>query len=339
MRNLALPTLLLLLLIGAAALPAQDAVFSQFYAAPLRLNPALAGVGSAPRVTLNYRSQHTTYPSAFVTMAAGYEQPIEGTNSTIGLRLATDRQLEGTYTNTDLAAIYVYEVRLSRSGAYARLGLSAGTFGSRLDYDRLVFGDIIDPLNGADGQTREALASTTKTDFDFGAGVLFYMGNAYGGVAVEHLNRPNESLIELNENLYAGRPQRLTIHGGAQYSVSQFGNPRNPVYVAPNFLFVGQAEFKQLNLGSYFGYGDYALGVWYRHAFENPDGFIGAVSFRKDVVRIGISYDAVYSGIRTLPGGVGSTLEVSLGIDFGDSKKLQQRRWRDRFNDCLGMFR
>ena len=323
----------------ATALPAQDAVFSQFYAAPLRLNPALAGVSSAPRVTLNYRSQHTTYPSAFVTMAAGYEQPIEGTNSTIGLRLATDRQLEGIYTNTDLAAIYVYEVRLTRSGAYARLGLSAGTFGSRLDYDRLVFGDILDPNVGANGQTQEALASTSKTDFDFGAGVLFYAGKAYAGVAVEHLNRPNESLIELNENLYAGRPQRLTVHGGAQYPISQLGDPRNPVYVAPNFLFVNQAEFKQLNLGTYFGYGSYALGVWYRHAFENPDGFIAAINFRRDVLRIGFSYDAVYSGIRTLPGGVGPTMEVSLGIDFGDSRKLQQRRWRDRFNDCLGMFR
>ncbi|MEL7160766.1 MAG: type IX secretion system membrane protein PorP/SprF, partial [Bacteroidota bacterium] len=42
-------------------LQAQDPMFSQFYAAPLRLNPALAGVSTAPRVALNYRTQHTSF--------------------------------------------------------------------------------------------------------------------------------------------------------------------------------------------------------------------------------------------------------------------------------------
>ena len=36
---------------------AQDATFSQFYANPTYLNPALAGSGICPRVSLNYRNQ------------------------------------------------------------------------------------------------------------------------------------------------------------------------------------------------------------------------------------------------------------------------------------------
>lgn len=329
----------LLLLAGlAGTATAQDAVFSQFYAAPLRLNPAFAGVSSAPRITLNYRSQHTSYPSAFTTFAASYEQPIEETPSSIGLRIMNDRQLEGLYRNIEAALIYSYDVQITRE-FHARIGFSAGLLTSRLDFDGLIFGDILDPRNGATGVTEEQLAAVSKTAADFGVGVLFYAQNLYGGFSVEHLNRPDEILVELDNNLYAGRPQRFSAHAGAQIDVKRYSNRRRPAYITPNILFTNQAAFKQLNLGAYFGYGIVAFGGWYRHAFENPDGFIAALSFRQDILRVGFSYDSVISGLRSVPGGLGATYEVSLAIDFGDSRELQARRYRDRFNDCLGMFR
>ena len=37
---------------------AQDPEFTQFYANPLYLNPALTGVERCPRVILNYRNQY-----------------------------------------------------------------------------------------------------------------------------------------------------------------------------------------------------------------------------------------------------------------------------------------
>ena len=51
-------------------------MFSQFYASPMQLNPAFAGVSAAPRVTANYRSQHTSYPSAYQTLAVSLELPL-----------------------------------------------------------------------------------------------------------------------------------------------------------------------------------------------------------------------------------------------------------------------
>ena len=36
---------------------AQDPLFTQFYANPLYLNPALAGAARCPRINLNYRNQ------------------------------------------------------------------------------------------------------------------------------------------------------------------------------------------------------------------------------------------------------------------------------------------
>lgn len=321
-----------------SGLSAQDPVFSQFYAAPLRLNPALAGVSTAPRLALNYRAQHTAYPSAFTTIAASYEQPIEGSPSSIGLRLMSDRQLEGAYKNSEIAVVYSYDVRVNEY-INARLGLAGGIISTSLDFNTLTFGDVLDPTIGADGATMEALAASSKTSADFGAGIVLYGKNYYGGVSFDHLNRPDESLIELNTNLYAGRPQRFTVTGGAQFKIKRFSNRRRPSYITPNFLYASQAKFRQLNLGAYFGYGPVAVGGWYRHAFENADGLIAAIRFRKDVLQIGLSYDAVTSALRSVPGGLGATYEVSVTIDMAGSKELQRRRKADRYNDCFGMFR
>jgi len=332
--------LTLFLLAVLSALNAQDAVFSQFYASPLRLNPAFAGIGTAPRLVLNYRAQHTTYPSAFTTVAASYDQPITGTPSGIGLRMMSDNQLEGAYKNTEVALVYSYDVMINRD-VHARLGLAAGILSTALDFNSLTFGDVLDPVQGGGGGgiTEEVLVGASKTSADFGAGVMFSAFNYYGGFSFEHLNRPDESLLELNSNLYAGRPTKITLTAGAQFNVKRYSNRRRPAYVTPNLLYTSQAGLRQLSLGTYLGYGPLAIGGWYRHAFENADGFIAAVSFRQDILRIGFSYDAVVSDLRNVPGGLGSTLEASVIIDFGNSKELQRRRKADRYNDCYGMFR
>lgn len=329
---------LLCLCASAPSLYGQDPVFSQFYAAPMQLNPAFAGISAAPRITVNYRSQHTSYPSAYKTFAASLELPMYGSPSSIGFRLLSDSQLEGLYKNTQASLVYVYDIRITEE-LHARVGLSGGLLATRLDFTGLLFGDMLDPATGPDGPTAEQLAGESKTSVDLGTGVLFYAGNVYGGLSIEHLNRPDEGLLALDNNLYSGRPQRWSVHGGAQFDLKRYSNRKRPAYVTPNVLYTSQAKFRQLNLGAYFGYGDFALGGWYRHAFENADGFIAAVTFRQEILRIGLSYDAVVSGLRSVPGGLGSTFELSIAVDFGDSEEVKRRRFADRYNDCLGMFR
>jgi type IX secretion system PorP/SprF family membrane protein len=317
---------------------AQDPIFSQFYASPMQLNPAFTGISTAPRITVNYRSQHTSYPSAFRTFAVGFEVPLYGSPSSFGFRTMTDSQLEGLYKNTTAAVVYVYDIQITRE-LHARVGLSGGLLNTQLDFNGLIFGDIIDPAKGPGGVTEEQLRSLARTSVDLGTGVLFYAGNLFAGLSIEHLNRPDESLLTLDNNLYAGRPQRWSLHAGAQLDIKRYSNRRRPAYVTPNFLYTSQGGFRQLNLGAYLGYGAFAVGGWYRHAFGNPDGLIMAVSFREDIFKIGLSYDSVVSGLRNVPGGLGSTFEISIAVDFGDSQEVQRRRNADRYNDCLGMFR
>ena len=49
---------------------AQDPQFSQFYAAPLYLNPAFAGSSQQGRVGLNYRNQWPGIDANFTTVSA-----------------------------------------------------------------------------------------------------------------------------------------------------------------------------------------------------------------------------------------------------------------------------
>ena len=56
---------------------AQDPEFSQFYAAPLYLNPAFAGSARCPRIGLNYRNQWPALNKTYITSAVSYDQHID----------------------------------------------------------------------------------------------------------------------------------------------------------------------------------------------------------------------------------------------------------------------
>lgn len=332
-----------LLLIGWSA-AAQDPVFSQFYATPLQINPAFAGTTYAPRITLNYRNQWPSWPNAYTTYAASYEQSLEGLNSGIGFILMTDNAGDGIYKTNRFSAVYGYQVRVNNDVGF-KFGIEAGMIQADVDWDRLVFGDQIDQINGptdpsgnpyiSDEQRPENL---NKTVFDVSAGILAYTKNFYGGISVKHLNSPDESLLEINENLGAGLPLRLTIHSGAEFNLGARNNRSAGTFISPNIMFIKQGEFGQVNAGAYFGLGRIYAGLWYRHTFNNPDAAIALIGYRQGIFRIGYSYDLTISELASAPGGTGGTHEISLTINFDESESVKNRRRNSRYNDCFKMF-
>ncbi|MCB0582839.1 MAG: type IX secretion system membrane protein PorP/SprF, partial [Phaeodactylibacter sp.] len=68
----------------------QDPIYSQFFAAPLQVNPAFAGTTLSPRVTANYRNEWAAYEGGYETYSVAYEQSIESLNSGIGLMVLGD---------------------------------------------------------------------------------------------------------------------------------------------------------------------------------------------------------------------------------------------------------
>jgi type IX secretion system PorP/SprF family membrane protein len=330
-----------LLLLGIAFnsdLQAQDPIFSQFYAAPLQLNPAFAGNNYAPRIAFNYRNQYpawTSEGSAYETYSASYDQYFEDINSGIGLLVLTDDAGNGILKTNRLSAIYSYRLQLSRD-FFAKLGVEGSFVQTQLDWDKLLFPDQIDPEAGPISPGGTPFPTTevrpddlTTSYFDISTGMLLYNDIFYGGVTLKHLNTPRESFLDINDNLNNGLPLRVSLHTGAQFNLQPNNKRDATAFISPNLMYVRQGDFQQMNVGAYAGAAFVYGGVWYRTTFTNADAAIFLVGVRKDLFKIGYSYDLTISG---LAGETGGSHEISLAINF-------QRPNRVDLNDCFEMFR
>lgn len=339
------------LIIGTVQLQAQDPIFSQFYAAPLMLNPAFTGTTYAPRIAVNYRSQYLgfddlTGSTAYATYAASYEQFIEDFNSGFGFMLKSDDAGGGLYKTTKFGGNYSYRVQVNRE-FQLKLGVEAGFRQFNIDWDRLIFPDQLDPLTGAvdpagnPNPTNEIRPENlNKTYFDIGAGLLAYTPNFYGGISLKHLTRPDESLLGINGGLNEGLAMRISVHSGAQFIIQEGTRLKKGSFISPNLLYIKQGDQGQINGGAYVSAGLIFAGAWYRHTFGNTDAAIVLVGFKKDILKIGYSYDITLSQLQTqTSAGTGGTHEISLVLNFDQSKEFRRRRFAERYHDCFQIFR
>ena len=91
-------------LLGLSSVYGQDPHFTQFYANPLYLNPAFAGVKQCPKVNVNYRNQ---YPSlgVYQTYSASYDQYVDRLNGGVGVLIMQDEAANGALSLTEASLI------------------------------------------------------------------------------------------------------------------------------------------------------------------------------------------------------------------------------------------
>lgn len=319
---------LFLLFFGASLAFAQDPIFSQFYAMPLQINPSFAGSARAPRAGLAYRTQWSGFQNAYRTYAAYYEQSFDRLNSGIGFHLEGDNAGDGIYKTNRFSAAYAYRLKIS-DGLALKLGLEMGFHQVNLDWDKLLFPDQLDPVSGLSFNTEEIRPDmTNRTELDISSGMVLLSEHFYLGIGLKHLNTPSQSILRLNNNLVPGLPIRYNFHGGTEWVVKKGNKGQADSFVSPNFLFVAQGPYKQLNLGAYAGLGSVFAGTWYRTTFTNSDAIILLVGFRQGPVKIGLSYDATISGLANQ---AGTTFELTMGLIFPHKN-------RPDINDCTRMF-
>lgn len=301
---------------------AQDPEFSQFYANPLYLNPALAGVTLCPRINATYRNQWPGIGKAFVTYNASYDQYVNFLHGGVGLLFTADRAGSGNLNTTAISLIYAYKFniteRLQASGA-----VRAGYYQRRLVWDNLRFEDMIDPINGFVLPTAEKQPDNLSAGVaDFSAGVfLSWDDNIYGGIAVDHLSRPNIGFYSENETpLY----MKFTVHAGAVIDLGGGGRDDEREFsISPNVLYQQQFRFHQLNLGTYLTIDPVIAGLWFRYNFENADAIIPMVGLHYKSLRIAYSYDLTISRLKSVSGGAH---EVSASWQFPCLEKRRHIR-------------
>lgn len=299
---------------------AQDAEFSQFYANPLYLNPALAGAEICQRAILNYRNQWPGISSNYVTYSASYDQYSKKLHGGIGALLNVDNAGSGIITTTQASLIYAYTLRVSYD-LFFNMALQGTFYQKTLNWDLLRFGDQFDPARGFVLPTIDRPPDNNTVRFaDFDAGAVFgWKGILHGGIAVHHMTEPNMAYYINNENKL---PMKFTAHFGANINPNGEGMYFDPVFwVAPNVLYQQQGEFHQLNTGFYFVRLPLVLGGWYRHNFENPDAIIALVGIIYDNLQIGYSFDITMSKLKSHTGGAH---EVSISYRFGCEQWIRE---------------
>jgi type IX secretion system PorP/SprF family membrane protein len=326
--------ILILLCLLTNVVSAQDPSFSQFFASPLTLNPALTGKFNGDmRAAGNYRNQWPTVNKAYITSTVSLDFPImqdklrEGDRWAIGVMGMTDKTANGILTSNYFALSTAYHKTVDENGLHT-IGLGfQGTYANRtLDGPRLHFLDglQIDGTWLPSASEPVNLEVVTASYFDMNAGLLYNgslngSNEVYFGVSMYHINQPKESFLGV-DNITV--PIRLTVQGGGYFPSESTGKTwyvsahYNRQVTASELVFGGALELsagtdqnKPVNV---------YIGSWAR--LNNvTDAVIPYVGLDYGSFNLGITYDVNISAFKAASQSQGG-VEISLIYIF---KKTQ----------------
>ncbi len=183
-------TLLLLCFQGSA----QDFQFSQFYAAPLYLNPALTGISQETRLGSVYRRQWPGLDYQFTAYTAYVDHYSFDYKSGVGLSMSSFSEEFLKLNTTDISVYYAYNLQLSERVNF-QLGTQISYIQKRGTLENLLFGDQIDVFNQATlPSSADAVGGLEPFSyFSVGLGGVLTWDKLWVGFSGHHLNRPNSA--------------------------------------------------------------------------------------------------------------------------------------------------
>lgn len=303
---------------------AQDPQFSQFYAVSSYLNPAFTGNTLLGRFSLNYRNQWPSIPKGFVSYSFSYDHNMRDLNSGLGLLVLRDKAGSGGLRFTSIGGLYSYNLQLSRKQAI-RAGLRFSYVSRNYDLSRLVFADQIARSSST---TIESNLGEGTSYVDIGTGMVFYSEHYWAGLAIDHINKPNESLTGTTTEL----PIKTSLHAGYNIPVKRDikYEVESSVTIAANYK--AQQKWDQLDIGTYYNFNSVVLGMWYRGipllkayqpGYGNNDALVLLAGVQVAGLRIGYSYDITISKLADCTSG---SHEISLRYEFPNPKKKRPKK-------------
>ncbi|MEQ9303379.1 MAG: type IX secretion system membrane protein PorP/SprF, partial [Marinoscillum sp.] len=106
---------LIILLICVWQVGAQDIRFTQYYQAPVYLNPAFTGASGVARVGTNYRKQGTRDESEYVTISAYADYYFKDFYASAGLLFISDRDEYSGYSIQSVAVPLSYDFSITKA--------------------------------------------------------------------------------------------------------------------------------------------------------------------------------------------------------------------------------
>jgi len=299
---------------------AQDIHFSQFYSAPLFLNPGLTGVFNGDhRAQLNYKDQWRSVASPYKTFAASYDTRLMYSNVDqfgIGASFFSDAAGDLKMGTNQINILASYQKQLTPDMGFA-FGIQGGIAQRKLSSDASLqqWGnqyDLTSNTYNPNLPTGEVNTIDNYTFGDFTVGTVWNYGynekyitandqfNVQLGLAYHHLNRPKQSFYgDKSEKLYS----KLVFHG-----MSEIGFSNTNTSLIPQFMYFNQGPAQELNLGTFLKFklqeGSQHT-MWIKEAFASLGGFYrwkdsfiiaGGVEFQG--YSLGISYDLNTSSLK-----------------------------------------
>ncbi len=332
-RNFSFLICLLFFVFTTGIVKAQDLIYSQYYNAPLLLNPAFAGNTDYPLLNVNYRNQWPAFDKAYVSSFASYDQYFPNARSGFGISLFSDNQGGGIITNTSVTLTYAYKIEFGDDWQL-KLGLSSGVGQTRLDWDQLIFLDQIDPINGPQPGVNSIEAPPDNPNnwyLNVNTGVLLYNNQWYAGIGFYNLNSPYQGFWDVAVPDEEGLPIRYSGHAGYVFTFSEENNNQFGTFISPNLLVSAQGDFVQITPGVALQYERLLGGLWYRNVINNSDALIFSAGFLFDIFKVTYSYDLTISSLSVNTGG---SHEVSVVFNLTNLAPE-----RSAINDCLKLFR
>jgi type IX secretion system PorP/SprF family membrane protein len=320
------------LLLLTSLLFAQDPQFSQYYNAPLYLNPAFTGTGEDTRVGLNYRAQWPGLNPSYTISSFWADHAFPKNNTSVGLLVRRDLNSSSKLRSMEVGLLSAYSVYLGKGWA-VRPGLQVSYATRDLNFSSAIFGDGLQN-DGAVGVSNDPLinGSDSFSYLDVSTGIIAFSQNLWIGTAVHHLNRPDQSFSNGERHPL---PMRFSVQGGYKFLLEEryiaFGAPIQETSLTPTFNYLSQGEFDQLDLGLYYRWDPFMMGLWYRGipvkryrlGYSNTEGLILMGGFNYKGLAIYYSYDINLGQLRTISAG---SHEISLQYSVLLHKKVKKRK-------------
>lgn len=328
-------------LVAVLGANAQDFHFSQFYASPLTLNPALTGnFNGFYRITGIYRNQWpglTQNKPAFSTPSISLDfsllkDKLKHGSLGVGLVFVNDQQNGKSFNTNHILGSVAYNMGFGPTNKFQiGLGFQGGVAMTKVDFAKLQFADgyYSDPTSGTGfsydaAQAGESLASGSKVKGVFNAGLFlkyeFHKGmRVYAGYSFNNATQYKQDYI-LNSIEQFRIPFRHTVHGGFEFDV------KDAAVLIPGVLFQTQAKATETNFGLTAGIhvkrdpdplqrATFFLGLWNRLNKGNYT-LIPKVGFEYKGFRAGFAYDAhlgkQYNDSKAIGGSYPQAFEITL---------------------------
>jgi type IX secretion system PorP/SprF family membrane protein len=296
-----------------------DPHFSQYYANPLWLNPALTGITDGDyRVNINAKQQWANVANGYLTGGASFDMAADK-NVSFGAMIINQGAGDVGYNQLNAVLSGAYRIHFGREGdQIINFGIQAGILNKSFNPSKITLGSQYNPVMGYDPSMsmNEDILSSSFLSPDVNFGVMYFDGsgnkniNSFIGGSLSHLTRPKDKFVGGDSRL----PMRFTGHGGARIKLNYM------LDVTPNLIYLKQGDAQEVAGGAYAQLtlnteSDLLFGANYRL----EDSAIAFVGLHHKNMVFGVSYDFNTSQLNRATGSKGG---LELSISFTSRKGI-----------------